>query len=129
MANRVTAAGPALDVGWATRTRKICEQLWADVKENPSSESVAGTRPAQKGSSTSATLFRSCSVYVNGYTGAQIGNKELMRLLTLHGAEVHMLLVGGTTHIVSSMQLSAKKREEMIRLKAGRVKKFVKIEW
>lgn len=40
-----------------------------------------------------------------------------------------MLLVGGTTHIVSSMQLSAKKREEMIRLKAGRVKKFVKIEW
>ncbi|CAO1638218.1 unnamed protein product [Parajaminaea phylloscopi] len=118
VANRVTAAGPAPDGWWATRTRKIRHQLKVDAKDNPDQDSSAP-----------ATLFRGCNVYINGYTGVGVGNKELARILTMYGAEVHMLPVGSTTHIVSSMQLSAKKRQEMIQIKASRVKKFVKVEW
>lgn len=107
--NRVSAAGPSPEGWWATRTRKLGHQLRVEGKETD--------------------LFRGCKVYINGYTGEDMGNKELMRILSLNGAEVHFLPRGDTTHIVSEMQLSAKKREEMLRLKAGRVKRFVKVEW
>lgn len=115
VANRVTAAGPAPEGWWATRTRKVRDQLKAEVKDT--------------GQDESSSLFQGCNVYINGYTGSEVGNRDLIRLLGLHGAEVHMLPIGSTTHIVSSMQLNAKKRHEMIHLKAGRVTKFVKVEW
>lgn len=74
-------------------------------------------------------IFKGISVYINGYVGTEIGNKELMRLLSLNGAVIHYLPNGSTTHIISAMPLSAKKRQEMLDKKAGRVKKFVKVEW
>lgn len=53
-----------------------------------------------------------------------------MRLLVQHGAGVDYLPNGGTTHIVSEMELSAKKREEMLSMKRlGLVKRFVRVDW
>lgn len=112
VANRVGVATPsgAPEGWWATRTRKLRHQLLTDHAKQ-------------------SDLFRGCKVYINGYTGESVGNKDLMRLITLHGGEVHFLPHGGTTHVISEMQLSAKKREEMLQLKAGRVKRFVRVEW
>ena len=108
--NRITAGGPSSDHGWwATRMAKLKKQFNSEGQETD--------------------IFKGISVYINGYVGTEIGNKELMRLLSLNGAAIHYLPNGSTTHIISAMPLSAKKRQEMLDKKTGRVKKFVKVEW
>lgn len=108
--NRITAGGPSSDHGWwATRMAKLKKQLVAESQQSD--------------------IFHGISIYINGYVGTEIGNKELMRLLALNGAAIHYLPNGSTTHIISAMPLSAKKRQEMLDKKMGRVKKFVKVEW
>ncbi|CAO1614749.1 unnamed protein product [Sympodiomycopsis kandeliae] len=108
--NRLTAGGPSSDHGWwATRMAKLKDQFHSEGKETE--------------------IFKGISTYINGYVGTSIGNKELIRLLSLNGATIHYLPNKSTTHIISSMPLSAKKRNEMLQLKSSRVKKFVKVEW
>lgn len=110
VANRVGVANDSSPEGWwHTRMRKLRDQAASEEKQSD--------------------LFKGLSIYINGYAGTKIGNKELQRLLSLNGAEVHYLPNGRTTHIVSEMALSAKKTQEMLQLKAGRVKKFVKVDW
>lgn len=110
VANRVGVANDSSPDGWwHTRMRKLRDQAASEEKQSD--------------------LFKGLSIYINGYAGTKIGNKELQRLLSLNGAQVHYLPCGSTTHIVSEMPLSAKKTQEMLQLKAGRVKKFVKVDW
>ncbi|PWN22440.1 hypothetical protein BCV69DRAFT_281434 [Microstroma glucosiphilum] len=110
VANRVGVANTSSPEGWwHTRMRKLRDQAASEEKQSD--------------------IFKGLSIYINGYAGTKIGNKELQRLLSLNGATVHYLPCGSTTHIVSEMTLSAKKTQEMLQLKAGRVKKFVKVDW
>lgn len=131
VANRVSAAGPAPEGWWSTRMRKLKHQAEVEIATakahgaNVSADCGSASRQAYH----TSTIFTGCMAYFNGYTGAGIGNKELQRLFALHGGTVHYLPNGSTTHIVSAMQLSAKKRQDMLHLQTRRVKKFVKVEW
>lgn len=110
VANRVGTSGPADSGWWATRMRKLKDQQ----------ASLDGEK---------SEIFKGCNIYLNGYMGESIGNQDLIRALALHGARYDHLPNGTTTHIVSAMKLSGKKGQEQIRLKMGRAKKFVKVEW
>ncbi|CAE6424971.1 unnamed protein product [Rhizoctonia solani] len=76
----------------------------------------------------SVTVFRGTVVYINGYCRGTT-DAELKRLVISGGGKISHSNHGGVTHIVTSMQLSAKKTEQFKNGKPRKPAHVVTPEW
>ncbi|CAE6458559.1 unnamed protein product [Rhizoctonia solani] len=93
-------------------------------KRNAMVESQALERVQDSG----ITVFRGLVVYINGYCRGTT-DAELKRLVVSGGGKISHSNHGGVTHIVTSMQLSAKKTEQFKNGKPRKLAHVVAPEW
>ncbi|KAH9820839.1 BRCT domain-containing protein [Melampsora americana] len=73
-------------------------------------------------------ILKNVIAYINGYTGHQVTNQQLISMITSAGGEVRRMQSGRCTHIITSMELSGSKtQKEVMRKKSGIP--IVKPEW
>ncbi|KAG8733222.1 hypothetical protein FRC11_007792 [Ceratobasidium sp. 423] len=77
---------------------------------------------------SSITVFRGLVVYINGYCRGTT-DAELKRLVVSGGGKISHSHHAGVTHIVTSMQLSAKKTEQFKNGKPRKLAHVVTPEW
>ncbi|CAE7150575.1 unnamed protein product [Rhizoctonia solani] len=77
---------------------------------------------------SSVTIFRGLVVYINGYCRGTT-DAELKRLIVSGGGKISHSNHGGVTHIITSMQLSAKKTEQFKNGKPRKPTHVVTPEW
>ncbi|KEP54966.1 BRCA1 carboxy-terminus (BRCT) domain protein [Rhizoctonia solani 123E] len=77
---------------------------------------------------SSVTVFRGLVVYINGYCRGTT-DTELKRLVVSGGGKISHSNHGGVTHIITSMQLSAKKTEQFKNGKPRKPTHIVTPEW
>ncbi|CAE6454387.1 unnamed protein product [Rhizoctonia solani] len=77
---------------------------------------------------SNVTVFRGLVVYINGYCRGTT-DTELKRLVVSGGGKISHSNHGGVTHIITSMQLSAKKTEQFKNGKPRKLAHVVTPEW
>ncbi|CAE6367665.1 unnamed protein product [Rhizoctonia solani] len=77
---------------------------------------------------SSVMVFRGLVVYINGYCRGTT-DTELKRLVVSGGGKISHSNHGGVTHVVTSMQLSAKKTEQFKNGKPRKLAHVVTPEW
>ncbi len=85
------------------------------LQEQAAAEAASAAAGGQKGSE----LFRNVVVYINGYTGSGVTNRELIRLVHAHGGSVYYNMCAAVTHTVSTMALSGKKTDDHLRRRSA----------
>lgn len=91
-------------------------------------QEVRNKKLQEQAKSADNKILKNVIAYINGYTGSQVTNQQLITMILSAGGQVRRMQSGTCTHIITSMALSGSKtQKEFMRKKSG--VPVVKPEW